>query len=296
MLAISRTAERERLMGVMRRYLDALVAHDLRSLRFAPHLRNTENTVELPVGTGIARTIKALWADGHYFVDAATGQVEYWGVAEENTRQTMLAVRLRIEGTLIAEIETLSVRGKGEYFNTAVVASGTPGFHEVLPLEARVPRQRLIEIANLYFDGIERSDGAIVPARGDCLRLVNGAEDAGTDTSGMADDQTYRGLSVQEQIGKGYYAYIEALRGRRFIVADEERGIVLVHVLFDHPAASEGEDGVLPWPEPNTVLAFEAFKVRDGLIEAVWAIGTSLPYGIRSGWGDGPARMIAAVA
>lgn len=286
--------ERTRLIAFMERYLDALVKRDLRSLKFAPNLRNTENTVELPVGTGIARTIKSLWQDGHYFVDVAAGQVEYWGVAEENSRQTMICVRLRVEGTLISEVETMCSRGAGEYFNTQVVAKGTPGFHDVIPPEERMPRERMIEAVNLYFDGIERSDGSIVPAREDALRLVNGAEDAGTDTSDMAENQAYRGLSVQEQISRGYYSYIESLRDRRFVVIDEERGLVLVHVLFDHPCDHNEADGVLPWPEPNTVLAFEVFKISDGLIHTIWAVGATFPYGIRSGWtGRMPGRLAA---
>ena len=32
------------------------------------------------------------------------------------------------------------------------------------------------------------------------------------------------------------------------------------------------------------MIVFEAFKIRDGILEEVWAIGTALPYGIGSGW------------
>lgn len=296
MLARTIDQERERLQSFMTRYLDALVKRELRSLKFAPHLKNTENTVELPVGTGIARTIKSVWPDGHYFIDVKTGQIEYWGVAEENSRQTMICVRLKIEGTLISEVETMCSRGEGEYFNTEVVSKGTPGFHDVIAVEDRVPREQMIEAINLYFDGIERSDGSIVPVRDDALRLVNGAEDAGTDTSGMAETQVYRGLSVQAQISKGYYSYIESLRDRRVIVVDEERGLVLVHVLFDHPCDHNEADGVLPWPEPNTVLACEVFKIRGGLIQTIWAVGATFPYGVRSGWDGSQPRRIAAFA
>lgn len=288
--------ERERLIGHMRHYLDALVAHDYGDLKFAPGLRNTENTCEIPVGSGLGRTIRSLWADGHYFVDIVTGQIEYWGVAEENTRQTMVGVRLKIEGALISEIETLTSRGKGEYFNCDVVSKGTPGFHDVLPENERVSREQLVEAANLYFDGIERSDGSIVPVIDHALRLVNGAEDAGTTDSSMTGDMEYRRMSVADQISGRYYSYIEQLRGRRFVVVDEERGLVLVHVLFDHPADHDTTEGVLPWPEPNTVFALEVFKVRNGLIETVWAIGTGLPYGIRSGWGDGDIRKVLSLA
>lgn len=287
--------ERQRLIDHMRAWLDALAARDFRGLKFAPGFRNTENTVELPVGVGLCRTLQRIWDDGHYFVDVATGQVEYWGVADEPGRETVFAVRLKVAGNLIAEAETMTARGKGEYFVPSMIATGTPGFHDVLPPEQRISREALIEVAHLYFDGIERSDGSIVPSRPDALRLVNGKEDAG-DTADLDEDRKYRALSVQEQISKGYYSYIEALRGRRAIVADVERGIVLFHVMFDHPADHSTEDGTLPWPDPNTVMAFEAFKVVGGEIQTVWAIGAGYPYGIRSGWGDGDLRRIAALS
>jgi hypothetical protein len=40
----------------------------------------------------------------------------------------------------------------------------------------------------------------------------------------------------------------------------------------------------VPMPSPNSLLAFEVFKVRKGTLGAVWALGTILPYGIHPGW------------
>ncbi|MCW2406861.1 hypothetical protein M2336_003545 [Sphingobium sp. B1D7B] len=288
--------ERQRLIEIMKRYLEAVVTKDFRPVEFAPNLRHTENTVELPIGAGMSRTVKSFWKDDHYFVDVKTGQIEFWGIAEEANRQVMVCIRLKIEGTLISEIEALSNRGAGEFFNCESVAKGTDDFHDVIPESERVSREQLIETASLYFDGIERSNGAIVPVKDDALRYVNGGRDAGGDAKEMTGEKAYRALSVADQISRGYYSYIEGLRARRYLVVDVERGIVLCHLLFDHPNDKVGVDGVLPWPEPNSVLAFEAFKVRNGLIDTVLAVGTSLPFGIRSGWGDGESRAIAAFA
>jgi len=288
--------ERQRLIEIMKRYLNAVVEKDFRPIKFAPNVKHTENTVELPIGAGISRTIKSFWKDDHYFVDVAMGQVEFWGIAEEANRQVMVCIRLKIEGTLISEIEALSNRGEGEFFNCESVSRGTPDFHDIIPESERVSREELVEVANLYFDGIERSDGSIVPVKDDALRYVNGGRDAGGDEKEMTGKKAYRALSVAEQISKAYYSYIEGLRARRYLVVDVERGIVLVHLLFDHPNDKAGIDGVLPWPEPNTILAFEAFKVRNGLIDTVLAVGTGLPFGIRSGWGEGDKRAIAAFA
>jgi hypothetical protein len=103
-------------------------------------------------------------------------------------------------------------------------------------------------------------------------------------------------MPVKAQITAGPYSYIEQLRSRRFPIIDEERGLVMAHVLFDHPGDLKRSDGMLPFKSPNTMLCYEVFKVRAGLIEAVWAIGGALPYGISSGWGEGADRSIDASA
>jgi hypothetical protein len=128
------------------------------------------------------------------------------------------------------------------------------------------------------------------------VRLVNGGIDANADTSGMEEAKAYRGYSIQRQISEGYYAYIEALRGRRVVAVDVARGLIVVHLLFDHPADPRRPYSPVYFPDPSTVLAFEAFKIRNGLIEFVTAIGAIFPYGIRSGWGNGDARCVQVAA
>jgi len=276
--------ERERLIGEMDRYLDALEQRDVRKLRIAPTLHATENTCELPLGAGLWRTVRGRRAPGHYFVDVTAGQVEYWGAIDEMGAAAIYGVRLRIEGRLISEIETLVVRGGGSFFEPEVVAAAHPAFHEVLAPADRVGRHELMRIANLYFDAIELSDGSRVPVTEDCRRLVNGVLDSKMDPQALAKLDAHRALGVAEQMTAGHYAYIEALRGRRFPLVDEERGIVVCHVMFDHPGDLQRADGEVPFRWPNSMLAFEVFKVRRGVLEEVWAIGTALPYGIESGW------------
>lgn len=273
----------------MNRYLDALCAHDPRPLPIAPTLRCTENTRELPLGLGLWRTIRGAGrADeprrGHCFVDAACGNVEFWGAIDEMGADAIYGVRLRIEGRLVREIETLVVRGGGSFFEPSVVAQPHPGFHEILPPAQRCSRTRLIEIANTYFDAIEQSDGGRLPVAEDCRRLVNGVLDSRMDAAQLDPREAHRALGVAEQMTAGHYDYIEALRARRFPIVDEERGLVVCHVMFDHPGDIRRSDGELPFRSPNSMLAYEAFKVRAGILEEVWAIGTALPYGIDCGW------------
>lgn len=283
-------AERQRLITVMDRYLDVLVAQKGERPRIAPNLRYTENTRTLPLGTGLWRTARGRNPDGHYFVDVDTGGVEFWGALDEMGAEVIYGVRLRVEGNLISEMETVVVRGGGTFFVPSVVVDQQTDFHEILSEEERSSRDELIAVANAYFDSIELSDGSILPVADDCRRVVNGAVDSMEDLGRLDEKEQHRALGVAEQMTARHYSYIEALRERRFPVVDPLRGIVVCHVLFDHPGDLPRADGDLVFSSPNTMLVFEAFKVRSGVLREVWAIGTALPYGIHSGWCTCPSR------
>lgn len=284
MLAETSQKERHRLVGVMDRYLAAFVRRDYRDVAFAPHFRRTDNGVAMPPEAGIGRTVRALRPGGHYFVEEACGQVEYWGVIDEMGLDVIFGVRLKVEGSLISEVETLGVRNTDPYFFPEVVLSADEGFHSEVAPEERSTREELVAIANRYFNAIERNDGSLVPVRDDCQRLVNGAEDTLTDVSELAASEAHRAMTVSAQITEGHYGYIESLRARRFPIVDTRRGLVLAHVLFDHPGDLPKPDGSVPFGQPNSMLAFEVFKVRGGTIQAVWAICYHVTYGSDSGW------------
>jgi hypothetical protein len=276
-------AERARLIAAMDGYLDVLVGRRGDQLRIAPTFRYTENTVTIPRGTGLWRTARGRDPGGHYFVDTGYGQVEFWGALDEMGAEAIYGVRLKVEGNLLSEVESVVVRG-GSFFNPRVVVDEATGFHEIIPVGRRSTRAELIAVANAYFDAIELSDGTGLPVSGDCRRVVNGVVDSMEDLAQLEEGERHRALGVAEQMTARHYSYIEALRERRFPVVDVERGIVVCHVMFDHPGDLERPDGQLPFRSPNSMLVFEVFKVRAGLLREVWAIGTALPYGIPSGW------------
>ncbi len=279
----SASDERQRLVGIMDRYLEALVAQKGERPRIAPNLRSTENTRTLPLGTGLWRTARGRKPGGHYFVDVESGGVEFWGALDEMGAEVIYGVRLAAEGNLVSEMESVIVRGGGSFFEPAVVVDQATSFHDVLPEDERRTRDELVAVANAYFDSIELSDGSILPVSDDCRRVVNGVVDSMEDLGNLDEKEQHRALGVAEQMTARHYSYIEALRERRFPIVDPLRGIVVCHVLFDHPGDLPRADGDLVFT-PNTMLVFEAFKVRSGVLCEVWAIGTSLPYGIHSGW------------
>ncbi|WP_126174136.1 hypothetical protein [Altericroceibacterium xinjiangense] len=277
--------ERARLIALMDDYTQALVERDPARIRISPHLRSTEDTQAIALGCGIWRTIRGLKKPGHYFVDETARQVEYWAVMDEMGQEAIVAIRLRIEAQIITEVETIVTRA-GTFFRPEALADdASDTFHRVLDPARRSGRADLIRAVNLYFDGIELSRGDMVPVDDECRRLVNGVVDSLDDPDNLVPGEEHRALTVSEQITAGHYAYIEALRDRRFPVIDEERGLVVCHVVFDHPGDLLRAAGDLPIKSPNSMVFTEIFKVVDGSIEEIWALGTApLPLGIRSGW------------
>src|SRR6202046_241903 len=71
---IAGVCDRACLSGFVDQYLAALLAKDPARLPWAPHVKFTENNVELPVGWGLWGTLSALGAEGVRAADPETGQ------------------------------------------------------------------------------------------------------------------------------------------------------------------------------------------------------------------------------
>ena len=274
--------ERMRLKGVLDEWLTALDAGEPRRLRLAPDFRYTEDGQEIAIGTGTWRTFRAREPGGHWFADPEHGAIEFWGVFDEMGHRAMAAIRLRTSGRTILEAETIVTR-QGAFFEPDAVLAEAPGFHAVAP--SPLSRASLIAAVHLYFDAIERSDGTMVSVRDDCRRLVNGVVDSSDDPSRVERGEEHRALTVSQQITDGHYAYIEALRDRRFPIVDVARGLVVCHLVFDHPGDLPRAGGDLIIRSPGSMIFTEVFKLADGRIDEIWALGSgTLPYGSRGGW------------
>jgi hypothetical protein len=204
-------------------------------------------------------------------------------------------VRLQVRDGRIHEIETIVRREAPRLYDPANLGEPRAIVFEDLAPDERSSRDELVRVGNLYFDGLERGDGAIIPVTDDCTRIENG-----TQTVRVADVAHLAGsasahifpLGVREQIDSGYFAYIDAVRDRRVVAVDEARGLVVLVVVFDHSARMRsvvvrgvGEVELPAYHQrPNSVLIGELFKVRDGRIEHIEAVLEFVPYGARTGW------------
>ncbi|MGB6451473.1 MAG: hypothetical protein WBE92_12040 [Steroidobacteraceae bacterium] len=284
------SCDRACLTGILDQYLAGLVAHDPSRVPFATKVKFTENNVQLRIGDGLWGTVSGIRHDSDLsFADPADGEVGYYGVVEEHGNPAYIALRLKVAGRKITEVESIVCRkgdGPGPTANFGALRHD-PSFSETEPAKARSSRAQLIALANGYFSTLERNDGTL-HTRFDpsCSRLEDGWNSAGDPE---AKDPFTR-LSCGGQFKLGYYRWDDRVRDRRFLVIDEERGLVAARMFIDHRAVltdytlTNGEHRVSPIKAPHTWCALELFKIVNGEIYRIEAVFIPVPYYMPSPW------------
>ena len=304
-MAIPANCDRGCLEGVVDQIADAMVAHDASKLPLAKHVRYTEGGAELPVGDGFWATASGLGPYKHYFADPDVGQVVVMRTMREGANHggVLMSLRARVELGKIQEIEaTFYKKGGGPAWNDAGMddldKAGTPPapWMQTVPVAKRMSRMELINAANYYFEGLQRNDGhGYYPFTPTCNRIENGV--ATTNNSAIpSGDATFAPFSFgcKEQFSTGYYGVVTQIVQRRFLVADPERGVVLAYAIFKHGATvpvvhlTNGRDFSMAFfSRPSSIQIVEAFRIVDGKIDLVEAVGGSAAYGMNAGWGPG---------
>ncbi len=295
--------DRACLESVVDQYLTALVAHDPWRVPFASKVKFTENNVQLQPGDGLWQTASGLGTFKLINAEPEAGQVGAIVVVKENGADSLLALRLKVERRQICEIETLVARqGEGQTLSFDLLTEPSPILLEKVPPADQLQRKQLVAITDKYFDAIEQSDGKIVPFADDGFRIENGIRTCndpkntpGTGASGMAG---LRSMKCADQLSTHIFSYIKSIDPRRYVVVDEERGLVLGIFRFNHPgnilsAEVPGRGKVdmrnNPWAKnPTSAAIAELFKIKDGKIQAVMAVIVKVPYRMPSGWEKSP--------
>lgn len=292
------TTTRAQLYAALDSYLAALKARDASRVKWGTQVRNTENNVALMVGDGLWGTITALGSYDLRFADTLTGQVGYFGTVTETTDTSGFTLRLKVVNGAIVEVETLVVRqaDSGIKFEGQAFEN-KPVLNEIVPPARRVPREQMISLSDGYFDTLQLNNGTLftkfLPS---CARVENGVKT--THNPGFTVTPVSK-LGCEEQFKLGYYLYNDRLRGRRFPLVDEERGLVLTSGFIDKTGRM-GEyrltDGTVAKPllhRPHSFYLMELFKLKDGGIEQIEANFITVPYHTPSPWDDW-ARQDAA--
>jgi hypothetical protein len=257
------SCDRECLKGFIKQYLNAMVAHNPKALTLAPNTRFTENTKTMPLGEGLWKEASGLQSYRQDFLDVRGGQAASHVIVQANGSPIMLALRLKIAGKKIAEIETMVTRNKtdGAIFAPENLKAPQAAMNVVPTGTQKMSRAELIRIAEFYPTGLKAGgsfDAVKAPFAPDAYRIENGR--------GMAGGA--------QNIGS---ARIMAHPDVRYRIAavDEEMGIVLMYLDFgDTNSYGPG----------NALTTFEAFKVYGGQLHAVEAFIKIMPANTASGW------------
>ena len=275
--AADQPCDRACLEGFVNDYLAAMVAHDPKRLPVTPNVKFTEDDVALKLGDALWGTASGLGKYKLYFADPEAGQVGFFGTIQENGTGAALALRLKIENRKISEVETVVVRSARTAMLMDTAGSPDPLLLETVPSADRKPRAELIATTNQYFEAIEQGNGKVAPFDPECNRFENGMKTSGT-------------AGCSNQLDTQVFNYIRKIYPRRFLVVDQERGLVFGFFMFNHPGnilwvnvPGEGKhDMPASAKRPFSVDVAEGFAIRNGKIRKVEALMTALPYGAKS--------------
>ena len=273
------------LIVTVRAHMQALEDRNYAALPLAPDVMFTENNVVLNVGEGTWRTTDEVDDNGLAVADETTGHAAWFGSLRENGTPVFYAVRIHVAGGHIDEIESVVHRRTalpapfGDWENMEHFAE----FYEVLPEAERRPRERMLAIADAYFDTVELNDGQVfAPFSDDCSRLENGISTTAPAPGAQASAANIAS-GCREQFELGLYKINKRVR-RTLPLVDEYRGVVVASGFFDH--ANEWDrylltDGremrtALKWP--NSITLLEAFRIRNAEIQRIEATFTYVPY------------------
>ncbi len=286
--AASSSCDRECLNGFIDQYLAAMVTHDPSHLPLAKTVKFTEDGVPLELGDGLWATASGLGGYKLYFDEPAAGAAGVFALVKENGTPAILEVRLKVVNRKITEIETLVARKETTAFlNTDNLTEPRPAFLETVPAAHRPSRQEMVSLVGKYFDGIEQGNGDIVPFDPDCIRIENGIQ-----TCPGSASSPLGALSCGAQLSTKIFTYIHTISPRRFPIVDDERGLVLAIVRFNHPATSQtvevpgrGKMTMGRYSQwPNSTEIAELFKVKDRKIKEISAVIVTQPYKAPTGW------------
>jgi hypothetical protein len=282
--------DRDCLIDLMQRYLDAMLAFDqmelpaeIAPLPWADRVRFSENDVGLMIGDGLWGTLTAV-GDGYTVADPEAGNILWLGVVEEHGQSAYLALRLGVEGGAIAEVEAIVGReGTPAPFAPTAGYTVDRTYARTVADAQRTPRARLEALVEGYYSSVQLNDGTVqTEIADDCVRLSNGF----STTHGDGVDVT----GCREQLQVGWYRHVDRVRARRLPIIDEARGVVVAIAFLDHAARNaeyqtlDGRTRNIPVGYPNSHGVLGVFKIEDGRIGRIVGVASCQPYLMPTRW------------
>src|SRR5215469_14671615 len=266
--AAAADCDRACLQRFVTSYLEAMVAHNPAALPFSEKVRFTENSEELRLGEGLWKSASAIRPYRQDILDVRQGVAASHVVVEEGGSPVLLALRLKIAGNKISEVETMVTRSRkeGALFNIDALQTPRKEMGFVPPRNQLASREEAIRLAEFYPAGLKV--GSVVevdaPFAADAYRIENGGIMAGPGCS-RAGCENIKTQNIIKHPGIT----------SRVLAVDEDLGIVLLRMNF-------GDTG--SYGAGNALIVWEAFKVYGGQIHAVEAFMRVMPATAGSGW------------
>jgi hypothetical protein len=210
------------------------------------------------------------------FVDPVTGAAMFFATVtntptREGERWWFYLVRLKVAHNEVTEVEEIAYDGtlRGESASKLRLADRI--YDTVLPEDERISREQLIATANKYFDVVSGTlNYRDVPWHPECHRVELGVFTVHAEMNPGSCGGEFQNPRIKWIV-----------KNRRMYVVDVERGVIAAVANFTSPPE---------YPENNASVAFEVFKVQDGLIRHIEAMFRGNSSQAHSGWPDLPLQ------
>jgi hypothetical protein len=271
-------------------YVQALVAHDPSKVPLAADVKFVENVTAMKPGEGLWKTAsEAPTTFALYVPDPVSEQVGFIGMMKADGKPIELALRLKVRHGQIVEAEHL-IAGNLRDTMLANLHQPRPGLLAVVPKDERSSHAQLLKIGATYYEALVKGDGALSPFADDCERHENGMITTGNALMGAPAGSPKLGCATQ--LNTKVMSYIKRIEPRRVWIADTETGLVFGLSQFRQPMKEDhvdivGYPGVTSVPmkfKPFDLPAAHIFKIRDGKIHEIEAMGFMAPYNSKTGW------------
>jgi len=291
--AAAPSCDRACLVEFMNKFLAALVAHEPSKVPWGDRVAFTENNAQMMIGDGSWAVTTGKENNDLIVADPLTGQVGYFGTVELNGLPVWYAARLRVTDGKVTELETVW-RPRPATLNAAAPGGGDPkdlkhdpAMYDTLASEERVPRKKMIDLANGYFATLQLNDGTLfTDFDPSCSRIDNGTKTA---SNAESPNPAFR-LNCGDQFKTGMYAANNAVRERDFFLIDEEKGIVMARAFLDHNAVvqtlhlTDGTQTRAGFRTPNSFVMLEMFKFKNGKLYRAEVVHADTNYHASSPW------------
>ena len=266
-------------------YRAAYLKHDPKLAPFSKKVRFTENNVEMQFPDGTWDTVTEEVGTPLTLSDPKSGNVGIYTRIIQNDTPGFLAVRLKIDGREITEVEHIISTKRNLSSPPTPIGDvhefkRDPEFPAVVAPGERASRERLSANANGYFDTLQHNNGDI--------RGTRFSPDATRFENGMKFPEIEKGFKT------GRYAFNERVRDRDCFLLDEERSIAMCRGFIDHKGVmdeytlTDGSKTRSVFREPHSWALLESFKVKNDMIVGVEATFVAAPYYMRSPWTKKP--------